>query len=149
MTLRLVAPHQRKTSKVDEPTSNTDVRRSQGGTCSRSSREFGCEGLIEALEQSRPKRGRKRTRETIEQQLAAATADAQAASGMKRLEAIQRRNDIHRELASLETMIDITDIESQFIDVAHSYSDRKGIDYATWREFGVTADVLSQAGITR
>src|SRR5205085_338979 len=30
-----------------------------------------------------------------------------------------------------------------------AYSTRKGIAYATWRELGVSADVLTKAGVTR
>ena len=40
-------------------------------------------------------------------------------------------------------------IEEQFITVARSYSDRKGISYSTWREFGVSKNVLQTAGIPR
>jgi hypothetical protein len=32
---------------------------------------------------------------------------------------------------------------------AKGYSDRKGITYGTWREFGVPAEVLRKAGIGR
>jgi hypothetical protein len=31
--------------------------------------------------------------------------------------------------------------------VAAEYGDRKGIEYKTWREVGVPADVLSRSGI--
>ena len=40
-------------------------------------------------------------------------------------------------------------LEVGFIKVAKSYGQRKGIDYGTWREFGVSARVLKRAGIAR
>ena len=40
-------------------------------------------------------------------------------------------------------------LETAFVDVAKSYSERQGIGYQSWREVGVPAAVLSRAGITR
>ena len=40
-------------------------------------------------------------------------------------------------------------LEASFVEFAASYSDRKGISYAAWREQGVAAAVLKQAGIGR
>jgi len=39
--------------------------------------------------------------------------------------------------------------ESGFVGVARDYGERKGIAYSTWREAGVSADVLKKAGIGR
>ena len=33
--------------------------------------------------------------------------------------------------------------------VAKAYSQRKGIEYASWRELGVSAEVLKRAGVSR
>ena len=44
---------------------------------------------------------------------------------------------------------DIGELEAGFVAVAKSYSERKGLTYAAWREAGVDARVLKQAGITR
>jgi len=35
------------------------------------------------------------------------------------------------------------------VKVAKAYSQRKGISYGAWKEFGVPSDVLKKAGITR
>lgn len=40
-------------------------------------------------------------------------------------------------------------VEEEFIKVAASYSERNGISYAVWREMGVPARILNQAGIVR
>ena len=38
-------------------------------------------------------------------------------------------------------------LELGFVEHAASYSDRKGVSYTAWREFGVPASVLRTAGI--
>jgi hypothetical protein len=45
--------------------------------------------------------------------------------------------------------VDITALESAFVKTAKSYSQRKGISYAAWRELGVSADILKKAGVSR
>jgi len=39
-------------------------------------------------------------------------------------------------------------LEDEFVAVASSYSDHRGISYAAWREVGVDAAVLRRAGVT-
>ena len=79
---------------------------------------------------------------TIEESLASASA-------IKKLELIQERRDLTVELATMGTTVDLSQFEKGFIKNAKTYSERKGITYATWREVGVAADVLKKAGITR
>jgi hypothetical protein len=38
-------------------------------------------------------------------------------------------------------------LTGRFVEVAASFSQRRGIDYGTWREVGVPADVLRAAGL--
>ncbi len=104
---------------------------------------------LEALRAHQPKRGRKRTPESIAKQLATVEQDLQVASPPKELELLQRRRDLQRDLDSLSDGSELAGFEAAFIEVAAEYGDRKGIEYATWREFGVPAAVLKQAGITR
>jgi len=47
------------------------------------------------------------------------------------------------------TWPDLAALEADFVQVAASYSARKGISYTAWRELGVSADVLKRAGISR
>ena len=54
-----------------------------------------------------------------------------------------------RELETLNTKVDLTGLETAFVKTAAQYAQRKGISYAAWRELGVSADVLKQAGISR
>ena len=49
----------------------------------------------------------------------------------------------------MDQQVDLTAVEEGFVKAAKSYSERKGISYSTWREVGVSADVLKRAGISR
>lgn len=48
-----------------------------------------------------------------------------------------------------EATVALADLQAEFIKVAASYSTRKGIEYRAWRELGVPATVLAQAGVTK
>jgi hypothetical protein len=114
-------------------------------------REIGraVKAYLEALEQHKPRRGRKRTTESITKRLNAITAALPEASPIKKVELIQERRDLEVELATIGTKVDISGLEKDFVKSAKNYSERKGISYSTWREVGVPADVLKKAGITR
>ena len=104
---------------------------------------------LEALEAHRPKQGRKRTSETVAKQLAATEAGLKTATGIERLELLQRQRDLKAEAERLSEGVDLTALEAEFVKVARAYGERKGITYGTWRDFGVAADVLKKAGIQR
>ncbi|MDP8929562.1 MAG: hypothetical protein M3O70_13575 [Actinomycetota bacterium] len=67
----------------------------------------------------------------------------------RRVELIQQRLDAERRFAGLEESTDRESLERDFIEVAEAYSERRGITYTAWREVGVPAAVLREAGITR
>lgn len=67
----------------------------------------------------------------------------------RRVELIQQRLDAERRLARLEESVDRQSLERDFIEVAKAYSERRGISYTAWREVGVAAAVLREAGISR
>lgn len=104
---------------------------------------------LEALESSRPKRGRRRTPDTIRKRLAGIENELQDADPVKRVQLAQERLDLQAELARSDEVIDISDVEDAFVKAAAEYSDRKGIGYKAWREVGVPAAVLRRAGISR
>ncbi|HEU5085010.1 MAG TPA: hypothetical protein VFU14_16835 [Acidimicrobiales bacterium] len=104
---------------------------------------------LEALEQHKPKRGRKRTTESITSQLGKIESQLADADPIKRLQLIQDRMDLQAELAAAENKADLTGLEADFVQAAKAYSERKGISYAAWRELGVEASVLKKAGISR
>ena len=82
---------------------------------------------LEALEANKPKRGRKRTPDSIKKRLVAVASELEAGS----------------------TAVDITALEKGFISAASGYASRKGISYSAFRSVGVPPAVLRAAGITR
>jgi hypothetical protein len=104
---------------------------------------------LEALESSRPKRGRKRTPASIDRKLAAIETELASADPLSRLHLLQEKKDLQDERLRAGDVHDLTDLEKQFVKVANSYGERKGITYGTWRTVGVSAAVLQRAGIAR
>jgi len=105
---------------------------------------------LEALEANKPKRGRKRTADTVKKRLATVADEIKDATGLNRLSLLQERRDLEVELASMQAGApDLGNLEKEFSKVAKSYSQKKKISYGAWREFGVPPEVLKKAGITR
>lgn len=104
---------------------------------------------LEALEANRPKRGRKRTPASIDKQLADVDDKLASANPISRLQLIQDRMDLAAAKEALESDVDLSTFEDDFVEVASPYSERKGITPAAWRELGVPAAVLKRAGIGR
>ena len=104
---------------------------------------------LEALRNNKPKRGRKRTPDSIKTRLAVIEAELADASAVAELQLVQERRDLTDELEGMDENTDLTELENAFVDVAKSYSDRKGISYASWRDVGVTPATLKRAGISR
>lgn len=104
---------------------------------------------LEGLRSSKPRRGRKRTADSINsrlQKIEEALADATA---IEELQLIQERRDLTAELEQIDQGVDLTDLEEAFVGVARAYGDRKGISYGSWREVGVSPATLKRAGIGR
>lgn len=107
---------------------------------------------LEALKTLRPKRGRKRTQESVEKRLVEIGAELAIAGPLKELDLRQERRNLEEELKSFQTKrsaVDLPALERQFVKVAKSYGERKGISYGAWREIGVSTETLKAAGITR
>src|SRR5918992_5761565 len=85
---------------------------------------------LEALESHRPKRGRKRTPESIDKRLTTIDSSLESASPVKRLSLIQERIDLLKERESLGAKVDLSGLEDEFVTAAKSYGQRKGISYA-------------------
>ena len=102
-----------------------------------------------ALEQNKPQRGRQVSVESLLERLAEVETRIANADPLQRVHLIQERRNLERRLASRSEEVedDLPTLEEAFVEVAAEYGERKGIDYATWREAGVSADVLQQAGI--
>ena len=104
---------------------------------------------LSALEQER-KPGRPIDRSAIEAKLPEIQGKIDAEPDpAKRVELIQKRLDLEERLVELGEAPDMEALKQRFIDAAVEYSERKGITYPAWREAGVPAAVLKQAGIKR
>jgi hypothetical protein len=104
---------------------------------------------LEALEAHRPKRGRKRTPDSIRKRLERIDADLATADPLRRLHLVQERLDLEQERQAMEGKVDLAAVEADFVQAAKPYGQRKGISYSAWRELGVPAATLKKAGIGR
>ena len=104
---------------------------------------------LEALDAHRPKRGRKRTPESIKRRLEDIEARLETADPLSRLQLVQERMNLEAELEAKSEAVDISELEEEFVAAAAEYGERKGITYGAWREAGVDASVLKRAGIRR
>jgi uncharacterized protein YicC (UPF0701 family) len=104
---------------------------------------------LEALDANRPKRGRKRTPDSIKKRLQTIETELASTDKLHALQLRQERRDLQDELTGMDKSVDLAGVEKDFIAAARAYGDRKGISYATWREAGVSSAVLKQAGISR
>lgn len=104
---------------------------------------------LEALEATKPKRGRKRTPDSMKKRLDRIQGDIATSEPLKRLQLVQERIDLEQQIETAETTVDLSKLERDFVKAAGGYSERKGISYAAWRELGVSAATLKAAGISR
>jgi hypothetical protein len=104
---------------------------------------------LEALDAHKPKRGRKRTPDSIRKRLVAIEKELAGCDAMSRLTMIQEQSDLEQELAQLDSGTDLGELEAEFVEAAAAYSERKGIAYDTWRKMGVAPATLKAAGIRR
>ena len=104
---------------------------------------------LEALEAHKPRRGRKRTPESMTKRLEAIEEKLPQADPLTRLQLVQERMDLQRQLEASDSTVDLQELEDEFVKAAADYSRRKGITYAAWREAGIDPGVLRRAGIRR
>ncbi len=132
-----------KSSKLDDA---HKAALAEGRVASRAVRNY-----LTALAENKPRRGRKRTAESVRRRLDAITTAL--ASGqvepLERLHLVQERLDLTAELETMGGGVDLPALEAEFVVHAAGYSARKGITYTAWRELGVSAEVLRRAGISR
>ncbi len=104
---------------------------------------------LEAIEAHKPKRGRKRTPEGIQNRLNQIEAKLPGADPLTRVHLVQERMNLEYELANKKETVDLGALEKDFINAARGYGERKGITYKAWQAAGVDATVLRKAGIAR
>jgi hypothetical protein len=104
---------------------------------------------LEALETAKPRRGRRRTAESIKKRLAVLDTELKTAAPLNRLLLLQEQRDLEAELIQGDEPVDLATLEKGFTKTAKAYGERKGIAYASWRAAGVSPAVLATAGIAR
>ncbi|MGI8985095.1 MAG: hypothetical protein ACR2HM_11300 [Acidimicrobiales bacterium] len=104
---------------------------------------------LEALEAHKPKRGRKRTPESVQKRLAAIDEKLVDADALTRLHLTQERLNLADELERTDNTVDLQGVEDDYVVAAAPYGRRKGITYAAWRQLGVDPAVLRRAGVKR
>ncbi len=116
----------------------------QGRAESRAVRDY-----LDALRANKPRRGRKRTPESIKKRIATIDDQIKSSDPLNELLLTQERRDLASELETMSKSVDVASVEAAFVEVAASYSTRQGISYTSWREVGVPAATLKRAGISR
>lgn len=105
---------------------------------------------LTALEASRVQLARgRRTRDWLENHLKELDAKIPATTGVQKLLLIQDHEETRNDLEAFKQADNMAELEKGFIKHAASYSERHGISFAAWRRVGVSADVLTEAGVTR
>lgn len=102
---------------------------------------------LEFLEENRPKRGRRRTQESIAKRLTTIDAELEAASPLARLNLFQEQMDLHAERDAMGEKPDGTALRAAFVEAAGRYSQSKGLSKAAFKLMGVDAATLRDAGI--
>lgn len=104
---------------------------------------------LETLERNRPKRGRRRTPESIKRRLSSLDDRLAGADALAWLHLAQERHDLESELEGKSASDDLGSLEEEFVKIASEYGKRKGITYSSWRDAGVSAATLRKAAIGR
>ncbi len=102
---------------------------------------------LDFLETHRPKRGRRRTEESITNRLAAIEEEMVDASPLAQLNLHQEQADLLAELESMKNQVDGTELRAAFVEAAGRYAENKGIKKAAFRQMGVDAATLREAGV--
>lgn len=106
---------------------------------------------LDALDANKPKRGRKRTPESVQKRLVAIDSQLSTRNSLTKLQLMQEYSDLQKELETMSSAepVDMSALEEEFAKSAAEYGRRKGISYDTWRRAGVSAAALKKAGISR
>ncbi len=92
--------------------------------------------------------GRPISRESLEKRLEKTNRRIEDSDDpLKTIDLIQTRLDIQLASSRMKDVDDLDQLETGFVKYAAGYSERKGVSYTAWREFGVPAAVLKSAGV--
>ena len=104
---------------------------------------------LRALAAKKTAKGPKADPKVLARRIEAARATVHASTGITQLTAVQNLRNLEKRANNPVMNGTFDALETGFIQVAKSYSDRRGIEYGAWRAVGVDAGVLKKAGISR
>ena len=103
---------------------------------------------LQLIDAQRPRRGRRRSLETITRRLREIEIEIPLSQPLQRIHLLQERINLNAELATRSlSRTQQTQLEKNFIKVAKSFSERHHISPEAWSEFGVSPRVLHLAGM--
>ncbi len=143
-------PHSHEEADETFGTSHDDRRAQEGARRRTDDVPVTVDRYLAAVNTPR-KRGRKVSKATLEQRLAATRVRARTATGTDRVLAAQQVRDLRAKIASASAAdgADVKQLEAAFVKVAKKFGENRGISYGAWRDAGVPADVLKKAGVAR
>ena len=101
---------------------------------------------LKALADKKP--GRPVTKESLNKRLVSVESKIDGSDNpLETVDLIQSKLDIEQALKDLDDAADMDALEAGFVEHVASYSERKGVSYTAWREFGVPAKVLRAADV--
>ncbi|CAN5744950.1 hypothetical protein BH20ACT1_BH20ACT1_01390 [soil metagenome] len=129
--------------------STPQIRRSGSRRPASADQERLVRRYLSALETSKPGRGVKRAADAVGNRITKIDELLVSADPLARVHLTQERIELHAEYVRITNgnHPDVSQLERDFVRVVRSYGDRHGITYAAWRQVGVEATVLEQAGI--
>ena len=108
------------------------------------------DAYLKAVDQPK-RRGRPVSVDELKSRQAKAKTELAEADGLARLKLLQNIRDLNDRIAAFENddSGDLQTLEDRFVEVGAEFAASQGIDYSTFRECGVPAEVLKRAGIKR
>lgn len=98
------------------------------------------------------RRGRKVSRTTLESRIAVARVALRTGTGVEKVIAAQTIRDCQDRLVALTAQTNgggLRKLEADFVKIAKTFGENRGIGYGAWRDAGVPAAVLRKAKIPR
>lgn len=103
-------------------------------------------GYLNALAARKP--GRPVTKESLQKRLENVNEKLdQSGDPLERVDLLQSRLDLEKAISEVASGDDLDALKEGFVEHAKKYSERKGVSYTAWRQAGVPAAVLREAGI--
>ena len=84
---------------------------------------------LEVVEAIKPRRGRRRTPESIAKRLVAISAEMKLTDPVTKVRLMQERLNLRSELAGMKNKTEVAVTEAKFVKVALSFSERNEITY--------------------